>query len=247
MKNVPALFATLLLLAGCQTAPEVSKVTPPPTPPTPKKEAAAQPISYAAYTALTPAEQQKLIAKELSVIGKALKAYSTANGGRLPNSLSALVAQGLLAPEALISSADPSRGKEGGVPDSYDTWQQSPETDESGSSYLYEFSGAGATWDWKSYLAGKPEVAAADIDRNGEVSWAEAKAWQLARGDTTQATPGPYAKNRFPVVRCYWFTFPAAREDISLRSVISLAADLETVLLAQPWWEKDPAPVQLLP
>ena len=244
MKTMLIVTAAALTLAGCQTASNVNTDTPAAIP---AKPAAPVLTSYEAYALLPQAEQQRLIALELRMIGTAIKAYAKAHNGKWPASLSALIAEDFLPAGALISSADPSRGREGGVPDSYDTWQQSSETDEAGSSYLYEFSGATANWDWKSYLAGKPSVADADTDRSGEVSWAEAKAWQLARGDTAQATAGPYAKNRFPVVRCYWYVYPTAKDDISLRSVISLAADLETIILSQPWWEKDSAPAVLLP
>jgi hypothetical protein len=94
-----------------------------------------------------------VVSAELKAIGTAIQAYRTRHDGRWPTSLSALIVERLLPAGALISAADPSGGREGGVPDRYDTWQQSAETDEANSSFLYELSGAAATWDWKSYLA----------------------------------------------------------------------------------------------
>jgi hypothetical protein len=202
-------------------------------------------MTPAVYATLTSSAKQGVIADELRVIGKGIKAYQAKHSGQWPASLTALVTENLLPAKALVSASDPTGGKEGGVPDSYDQWQQSTETDEANCSFLYEFSGVTAKWDWKSYLGGSPSVAAADTDKNGEVSWQEAKLWQLARGDTAQSTPGPYAKNRFPVVRCYWYGYPDSKGDTNLRSVISLAADLETVILSQPWWEKDSSPTIL--
>jgi hypothetical protein len=242
MRKSLALFATLAALTGCQN-PSATTTDSPPAPPTPAAPAAPPPVVYAA---LAPAARQALVAAELKAIGGAIKAYQKMHGGKWPTSLSSLIAEGLLPAGALISAADPTAAKEGGVPDSYDSWQQSAETDESNCSFLYELSGTAATWDWKSYLAGKPSAASLDSDKNGEVSWQEAKLWQLAHGDTAQAVPAAYPKARFPVVRCYWYGYPGAKEDLAARSVISLAADLETVFLSQPWWEKDPAP-QTLP
>ncbi|MDR2850208.1 MAG: hypothetical protein LBW77_06685 [Verrucomicrobiota bacterium] len=232
MKNALALLATATLaLTGCQTTPETGCRQTAPTPPK-----APAPVAYAA---LPSAAQQAAIAAELRTIGTAIQAYSSKHGGQWPARLSALVSEGLLPAAALVSVSDPTGGREGGVPDSYDTWQQSTEADEPACSFLYEFSGATAAWGWKTYLAGAPSAAALDTDKNGEVSWQEAKLWQLAYGDTAQTSPAAYAKARFPVVRCYWYGYPASKDDTALRSVVSLAADLKTVFLSQPWWEKD--------
>lgn len=235
MKKPLALFAALAAITGCRTDEAVAPVTP----------AAPPAMTPAVYATLTPSARQGVIADELRAIGKSIRAYQAKRGGQWPARLTALVEEGLLPAKALVSAADPTGGKEGGVPDSYDQWQQSKETDEAGCSFLYELCGAPAAWDWKSYLAGNASVAAADLDKDGAVSWQEAKLWHLARGDTTQATPGPYPKNRFPVVRCYWYGYPSSKDEPGQRSVISLAADLETVILSQPWWEKDDAPMVL--
>jgi len=242
MKKSLALFATLAAITGCQQ--EKVTVIPQGGAPAATTEAAA-PSAAIDYATLTPSARQAVIAGELRRIGKAILTYRTRHNKQWPPSLTVLVTEGLLPASALISVSDPSKGKEGGVPDSYTQWQQSTETDELGCSFLYELSGAVATWDWKPYLAGGASVSTSALDTNkdGEVSWQEAKLWQLARGDTSQATPGPYPKNRFPVVRCYWYGYPDSKNNPNMRSVISLSADLETVLLSQPWWEKDTAPV----
>lgn len=237
MKTSLALLAALTALAGCRTAQQAALDVQP-------KDVAAAPAPVA-YAALSPAARQAVVVSELKAIGAAIKGYQKKHGDKWPTSLSSLIAEGLLPAGALISRSDPTGGSQGGVPDSYETWQQSAETDETNSSFLYELSGATATWDWKSYLAGKPVSSSLDTDKNGEVSWQEAKLWQLAHGDTAQAKPAAYAKSRFPIVRCYWYGYPGSKEDLTLRSVISLAADCETVFLSQPWWEKDPAPESL--
>jgi len=245
MKKSLALIAAVAAITGCQqenvtVIPEGGGTSPPAA--TPEVAATTTDMDYAA---LNDSARQAVIAGELRRIGKAIKEYQAKHNGKWPDRLTVLVEGGLLPARALVSASDPTGGKEGGVPDSYGQWQQSGETDEAGCSFLYEFSGATAKWSWQSYLAGGASVSTATLDTNkdGEVSWQEAKLWQLARGDTQQATPGPYPKNRFPVVRCYWYGYPDSKDDTDLRSVISLAADLETVFLSKPWWEKDTEPV----
>jgi hypothetical protein len=243
MKKSLALFATVAAITGCQQ--EKTVVIPQGgNPPSATSEVTAKPTAAAVdYATLDASARQAVIAKELRVIGKAIKEYQAKNNGKWPDRLTMLVTAKLLPASALVSVSDPTGGKEGGVPDSYTQWQQSEETDEANCSFLYEFSGATAKWGWQTYLAGGASVttAAVDTNKDGEVSWQEAKLWQLARGDTSQATPAPYPKNRFPVVRCYWYGHPDS--NTRNRTVISLAADLETVFLSQPWWEKDTEPV----
>ena len=248
MRKSLALVAAVAAITGCQQE-KVTVIPQGGTPPSATtSEVTAKPAATAAaavvdYASLDASARQAIIARELRVIGKAIKEYQAKNNGKWPANLTTLVTAKLLPASALISASDPTKGQEGGVPNSYTQWQQSEETDEANCSFLYEFSGATAKWSWQSYLAGGASVttAALDINKDGEVSWQEAKLWQLARGDTAQATPGPYPKNRFPVVRCYWYGHPDS--DTKNRTVISLAADLETVFLSQPWWEKDKDPV----
>ena len=238
MKKALALFAAVAAITGCQQEKiTIIPETPPPPPPA---------MTYTVYTTLTPSARQAVVADELRVIGKAIKLYQAKHNGKLPGGLTVLVTEGLLPAKALVSAADPTGGKEGGVPDSYDQWQQSTETDEANCSFLYELSAATAKWDWKSYLGGDPTVEKLDTDKNGEISWLETKLWQLAHGDTAQATPAAYPKRRFPILRCYWYGYPDSKDDTQLRSVISLTADLETIFISQPWWEKDDAPAILL-
>jgi len=194
-------------------------------------------LSYASMNATAQYEQ---IAAELKTIGTALQAYAHKHNGQLPPRLTTLVREAYLPAGALISSADPSGGKEGGVPNSYEQWGQAAETDEPGSSYLYEFSEAPCQWDWKSYVGDHPSLADVDLNRDGVSSWSEVKTWQMHHGDSVQKpTNKPYAANQFPVVRCYWYKYPAAYANISERTVVNLAADLHTVFLSQPQWEKD--------
>ncbi len=186
------------------------------------------------------AEQRQIIIDELTGIGEALRKYKNANRGNLPPSLSALVKAGYLKKSDLISSADPSKGTEGGVPDSYKTWGQAEEADEPGSSYLYEFSAVPCSWNWKTYVAGGATEQKLDTNRDGKVSWAEVKTWQMKNGDSVQQPAGGYPASAFPVVRCYWYQYPDAyTEDAGKGVVLSLAADLKTVFASQPWWEKD--------
>ena len=73
-------------------------------------------------------------------------------------------------------------------------------------SYLYEFCAARCSWYYANpaYFAGTPD----DRDGNGEISWGEAKTFQLANGDTTQIDgPRPYDPTAFPVIRCFHHYF----------------------------------------
>jgi len=207
-----------------------------------KKTDALRPscVSLPAYGTLAPEQKLQRITQELLAIGVAMQKYAWDHEGRFPSRLSHLVAQGYLPAKGLLSCADPSGGNEGGVPDAYSEWGQAKETDEPGSSYLYEFSEAVCQWDWKSYLGGKPSQSDVDSDHDGTVTWAEAKNWQLAHGDTTQqAASRAYTKTRFPIVRCYWYNYPDAGANPESRCTVNLSVDLQTVFVAQPWWEKD--------
>ena len=225
MKRLPALAIIAVGVIGCTS---VQQKSPEKTPP------------RAPYASLNPSEQYDRLAEELQAISAALQAYSRDHNGQLPARLTELVTQSYLPACALISSADPTGGKEGGVPDSYREWGQAAETDEPGSSYLYEFSAAPCKWDWKSYLGDKPGVAEVDANKDGAVSWSEIKNWQLLHGDVVQKPKnGPYAISQFPAVRCYWYQYPNAGTNASSRTILNLAVDLKTIFVSQPWWEKD--------
>lgn len=225
MKRLSAFAVLAAGLCGCSSVPQGAQKTEPPREP---------------YASLAPAAKFDRIVGELQTIGAALQAYSRDHNGHLPPKLTDLVAQSYLPASALISSADPSGGKEGGVPDSYKEWGQASETDEPGSSYLYEFSAAPCNWDWKSYLGDKPAVSDVDANKDGVASWSEIKSWQLLHGDTVQQPKSrPYAISQFPAVRCYWYQYPDAHTNVTGRSVINLAVDLRSIFVSQPWWEKD--------
>ena len=67
-------------------------------------------------------------------------------------------------------------------------------------SYLYEFNAAECSWYKKdpAYLCSPPP----DLDRNGSISWQEAKKFQLANGDSENGGT-PYSESLFPVIRCF--------------------------------------------
>ncbi len=192
------------------------------------------------YEAMDPASQYDRIVTELRGVGVALQLYARDHGGQLPPRLTALVSGKYLPADGLVSSADPTGGKEGGVPNSYAEWGQATETDESGSSYLYEFSEAPCKWDWKTTLGANVNPSDVDTNKDGTVSWSEVKNWQLLHGDIVQQPNNkPYAKDKFPVVRCYWYQYPNSYSNVTARSVLNLAVDQKTVFISQPWWEKD--------
>ncbi len=120
---------------------------------------------------------------------------------------------------------DSSNGHQGGKP--ADSASQFTETDEpckpgdaprpgeQPCSYMYEFSGADCSWDWKS--VGEPPYPKAleyfDTDGDGNVSWGEVKWKQMNYGDSflhvdeaayEASKLKGYPKSLFPVLRCFW-------------------------------------------
>jgi len=231
MKRLLSLAVLAAGLTGCSSSTTEPRAAAEP----PRADPPPRPV----YASLTEEQQLQRLTEELLAIGKALQQYGRDHAGQLPPKLSHLIAQGYLPANGLVSSADPSGGREGGVPDAYSEWGQAKETDEPGSSYLYEFSDIPCQWDWKGYLGGSPSVADIDTNKDGIVTWAEVKTWHLQHGDTVRTPTRPYEKSQFPLVRCYWYRYPDAYSDIAIQSTVNLAVDLQTVFLAQPWWEKD--------
>ncbi len=231
MKGIPVLIALIAGVSGCASVQRT---------PAEKQPEKLEPLLALPYASMAPAAQYGRLAAELRAIGVALQAYARDHGGQLPPALTDLVRHAYLPPAGLVSSADPTAGKEGGVPNSYTDWGQAAETDQPGVSYLYEFSAAACKWDWISYLGDRPAPSDVDTNRDGSVSWAEVKSWQLLHGDRVQQPKNrPYDKARFPVVRCYWYQYPGAYATPDGRTVLNLAADLQTVFVSRPWWEKD--------
>ena len=229
MKGVLVSSVLIAGLCGCSSVRQASE-----------KASSERSPSQQPYASLDQAAQYERLVAEMRVVGAALQAYARDHNGQFPPKLTTLISQSYLPAGGLISSADPSGGKEGGVPNSYSTWDQAAETDESGSSYLYEFSEVPCKWDWKSYLGDHPSLSDVDSNRDGVASWSEVKNWQLLHGDVVQQPKNwPYAISRFPAVRCYWYQYPNAYTNASTRTVLNLATDLQTIFVSQPWWEKD--------
>jgi len=177
------------------------------------------------------------VTKELRNIGKALLLYKKDHNSTLPPRLTDLVTKGYLRAYGLVSVADPSRGREGSVPDAY-PWDQFPETDEPGSSFLYEFNDAPCTW-WLGYV-GSSEADANKVDTDGSraVTWAEANHYQSKHGDTAQKPrPRAYEPRCFPIVRCFWIQYPGAASASVDATVLNLALDCHTVFASPRWWE----------
>lgn len=191
--------------------------------------------------------QYSAIAAQLRTIGTALQSYQDDHNGLLPPRLGDLVTGGYLPAAGLLSSADPTSGKQGGIPDTY-PWSQYAETDEGGSSYLYEYSEAPCSWFSPRELGDHPSAEDVDLNADGAVSWAEVKQWQRAHGDAVQEpTNRPYDSRRFPVVRCFWFQYPVSWTNGMEPVVLNLAADLRTVFASSPKWERDQLDPDTLP
>jgi hypothetical protein len=230
MKRILFISGLAACLTGCSSVKQTAEYKP---------LAPLEPLLMS-YASIGPTAQYDRLVDEMRTVGAALQAYARDHNGQFPPRLTNLVSSAYLSAGSLISSADPSNGQEGGVPNSYSEWGQAAETDEAGSSYLYEFSEAACKWDWTSYLGDKPSLSDVDANKDGAASWSEIKNWQLLHGDVVQKPKNaPYAISQFPVVRCYWYQYPSAYTNLSGRSVVNLAADLKTVFISQPQWEKD--------
>lgn len=125
-------------------------------------------------------------------------------------------------PKIFLCPFDGTNGAEGGKPPK--SASQFAETDEPGkparpgerpSCYMYEFSGATCSWDWKSIGAPPyPKTATYfDVDNSGTISWGEVKWKQMNYGDTwlhadeteyNKCELKGYPKSLFPVLRCFW-------------------------------------------
>ena len=124
MNRLILLTAFVAVISGCSSidSGKISGSMPPVVPLLEQKP----------YNELTATEQRIVLEGELQIIGNALQKYAADNNGALPPSLTALVKGNYLEASALVSSADPTKGKEGGVPDKYETWGQAKDTDEPG-------------------------------------------------------------------------------------------------------------------
>jgi hypothetical protein len=170
----------------------------------------------------------------LRVIGQALLEYQADHGADvLPPRLMTLASEGYLDAAMLVTRADPFHGAQGGMPDNYN-WNLHgfEDVQETGSSFLYEFSEAGCYWIGPDYHGPYPPT------------WYDVKMWQLAGG----LDGGPYDRRVFPVVRCYWLAYPDYMERHAYHScvydrrhvpltVVNLAVDCRSVLATESYWE----------
>jgi type II secretory pathway pseudopilin PulG len=98
-----------------------------------------------------------------------------------------------------------------------------PRPGEKPCSYMYEFSGAACTWDWKSIgmppyfnqagYDGAAQENYFDTDHDGIVSWGEVKWKQMDHGDSflhpdlatyNAMSAKGYPPSCFPIIRCFW-------------------------------------------
>ena len=176
----------------------------------------------------------------------ALASYGISTNGATPPWLSVLYPDYVDSLKSYLCMDDNTRGQEGGKP-SYDP-QQFPETDDNaqcearaeakqlrnpavpGCSYLSEFCAAECSWwkggDW------------ADFDRNGFVSWREAKETEK-RGitgvdengnllySTSDDPEDPHRAfgGHVPIVRCFWHTLENVNLDSPKQVVLNLACE----------------------
>jgi prepilin-type N-terminal cleavage/methylation domain-containing protein len=102
-------------------------------------------------------------------------------------------------------------GDDGGTLDHPTLGEQYDETDDTGNtpgiegcSYLFEFCAADCAW-WSGddYILPASEIDQLDRDRNGTVSWVEAKNFQLLHGDRSNGHT-PYVTTSFPMIRDFF-------------------------------------------
>jgi prepilin-type N-terminal cleavage/methylation domain-containing protein len=161
--------------------------------------------------------RQAYCGNNLRQLGIAIVMYRDDHHKASPGWLSNLFPSYIPKPETFLCKSDHSMGAEGSKPDTLP--DQFPETDDNdrngasyhgrngdihGCSYMYELCAAPCSWHWSSYL-NSPALEDVDTNGDGEVSWGEAKAYQLAHGDVSEFSKlRPYDETRFPIVRCFW-------------------------------------------
>ena len=90
-------------------------------------------------------------------------------------------------------------------------------------SYIYEFCPNECSWfSWFMMDKTLAEIAQADKNGDGSVSWKEAKLWQSSFGD---------ARGKVPIVRCFW------HYKVYNQKVLNLAFKDYNVFLSGPEWE----------
>lgn len=135
--------------------------------------------------------------------------YRDDHKGRHPDWLSSLYPNYTQYTNMYVCLSDASAGSDGSKPDNAPPGEiggQYAETDDNkgrhginACSYLYEFNAEHCSWGWAAYLGADLD----QVDRNGDrdVSWQEAKVYQLDNGDTSH--PDAYDESSFPIVRCF--------------------------------------------
>ncbi|MFH1024235.1 MAG: prepilin-type N-terminal cleavage/methylation domain-containing protein [Planctomycetota bacterium] len=160
-------------------------------------------------------------------------------------------------PEVFVCPGDASEGAEGGRPDwigdlastSYN--DQFPNADIDGpggatdfkSSYLYEFNGESCEWITIASIQNDASltadqklamIVAYDPDKNGVISWYEAKMAQVKGYGAAEGFG-----SRVPIIRCFWHM--VSRSPVVLvpqDRVVNVRLDL-SVDVGQPKWEDD--------
>lgn len=154
--------------------------------------------------------------------------FKTNNNELLPGRLTALYPDYCDNMALFLCPADMTRGKEGGKPDI--AGEQFVETNETGSSYFYEFSSAKCSWDFSSI--GSPPQVTGDSAAT-EASWSQVKYYQMNNGDGFHTSA--YPPDRFPVIRCFWHT---VNPDANKPKIILNLSFTGRIFESGPEWEK---------
>ena len=146
----------------------------------------------------------------------AVQIFKDDHNRAFPAYLSTLYPDYISQPDLYLCLSDESHGQEGSKPNKEEDTggtqdhpilgEQYNETDDTGNnpaikgcSYLFEFCAAPCTW-WEGYIRDSDPDSKIDSDRNGTVTWVEAKTFQLLYGDLTNGGK-PYQKTAFPIIR----------------------------------------------
>jgi prepilin-type N-terminal cleavage/methylation domain-containing protein len=163
--------------------------------------------------------RQTFCTNNLHQFSLGLTRYKHDLDGELPDWLSNLYPYYIDSKTVYLCKSDRSIGQEGSKPGSLQEvgdMNDFPETNDNNGnttytnrnteitacSYLYEFCGADCGW-WSGYIGKQGQATSAQVDanKNGKVSWQEAKEYQLNNGDKSHDRP--YAPIDFPIIRCY--------------------------------------------
>ena len=190
--------------------------------------------------------------EQLHQFSLAVEMYRNDSAGAYPPWVSALCPVYMNAKQAYVCPSDDSRGAAGGVPPWFSAQgaSQFTETDDTDDctardeikqlrnpdihvcSYIYEFAASECSW-WSDNQEDPPGsgIVWADFDRDGYVSWREAKRTEQKglyfEDNKIKSDPEKVYDGRVPMLRCFWHA--KRGKNLAQELVLNLACENKNV------------------